>query len=640
MTSKPPDFPGGGQTFVHKQEGKEVIVLMPEPVAARRKVVRGVLLGFLAMCLVAFVLFNVLPDRPYHSRKRAKKPAQSVPMRDAPPAADGKMRMLAHFERQEWEEALKVANVLAVEGDREADFVLGWLLAEGKGAARNEAEAAAHLGRALEARVRVPQAAWKLAWLYERGLGVPRDLDFSRQLREDALAVRSANTNPDELVFLAKLWEEGRTGQLDPVQASVLYERGCQGEQAILVLQRAAAQGHTGAMERFASFHYEGKFGIAQDPRPCVALLVRAGQAGSSEAWLRLAELCDKDEELAAVAAPGSALEFRRRAVALPGAGAKAFRALGKALWHQKKGPTSEAAALLAKAWELEPTVPSVELAEGLDQGLAGLANDSLEAAKIFRLAHEPDRAKSAALRAIEQNRPGAWVEMAEACLVQGRSKGAEQVLRDGAKRGDAASSHLLGHLLAGWRAQADDYRPRPLEAFPPLLAAAEAGQRGALMDLYLLCTRFREVRSHAGWLPKVQGLVARQSPKGGTALKLAHAHMLLHPGGEPGAEPTLANRQKAHDLLAPLAIGDLQRLDPMLQRVTVELGEAWLSQALPGGDPAKARTCFRKGAALDLPEAWQSLARIYSEGLGLPKDTVRAAYCMGRGVTAEGCGE
>ena len=640
MTSKPPDSQGGGQTFVHKQEGKEIIVLMPEPVRTRRRVVRGVLLGLLALSLTAFVIFNVLPDRGPQVRKRTKKVVQFTPASPAQPPPVGKGEMLAHFGRQEWDSAFKLAQQVAGHGDREADFVLGWLLAEGKGTARNEAEAATHLGRALEERVRVPQAAWKLAWLYERGLGVPRDLDFSRQLREDALVVSSENTNPDELLFLAKLWEEGRIGQVDPVQSSVLYERGCQGEQAILVLQRATAQGHAGAMERFASFHYEGKFGMAKDPRPCVALLVRAGQAGSSEAWLRLAELCDKDEELAAAAAPGNALEFRRRAAALPGAGAKAFRALGKALWHQKKGPIPEAAALLVKAWELEPTVPAVELAEGLDQGLAGLDMDPLEAAKIFRLANEPDRAKSAALRAIEQNRPGAWVEMAEACLVQGRPKGAEQVLRDGVKRGDAASSHLLGQLLAGWRAQADDFRPRPLEAFPLLLAAAEAGQRGALMDLYLLCTRFREVRSRAGRLSKVQGLVARQSPKGGTALKLAHAHMLLHPSGEPGAEPTLANRQKAHDMLAPLAIADLQRLDPMLQRVTVELGEAWLSQALPGGDQAKARTCFRKGAALDLSEAWQGLARVYREGLGLPKDTVRAAYCMGRGVMAEGCGD
>lgn len=88
----------------------------------------------------------------------------------AGPLEDG----LEAYQEKDWLKAVQVWRPLAQAGDREAQYRLGVMYAEGKGVAPNDAEAALWFERAAEQGE--PMAQYNLGASYVEGTGVRKDM--------------------------------------------------------------------------------------------------------------------------------------------------------------------------------------------------------------------------------------------------------------------------------------------------------------------------------------------------------------------------------------------------------------------------------------------------------------------------------
>ncbi len=87
---------------------------------------------------------------------------------------DDPAEVQAAYLRGDYETVLRISRPHAEEGKPDAQFMLGFLYAEGKGVPKDAAEAVKWYRRAAETGA--PYAQHNLALMYAKGEGVPRDL--------------------------------------------------------------------------------------------------------------------------------------------------------------------------------------------------------------------------------------------------------------------------------------------------------------------------------------------------------------------------------------------------------------------------------------------------------------------------------
>jgi TPR repeat protein len=167
----------------------------------------------------------------------------------------------AHAANQQFAEAISVWRKAADKGSSSAMVELGVLYATGSGVAQDEAQARKLFERAAEAGN--PRGVTNLAAL--SGGGAPAD-----PVRARALLAKPAETNAEAQYQLGMMLAEGAGGPKDDVAARALFEK-------------AAAQGHSGALERMGAFAQSGRGG-AQDAAAAKAYYEKAAALGNADA--------------------------------------------------------------------------------------------------------------------------------------------------------------------------------------------------------------------------------------------------------------------------------------------------------------------------------------------------------------------
>jgi TPR repeat protein len=167
----------------------------------------------------------------------------------------------AYAADQQLPEAIGAWRKAADKGSSSAMVELGVLYATGAGVAQDEAQARKLFERAAEAGN--PRGVTNLAAL--SGSGAPAD-----PARARALLAKTAETNAEAQYQLGMMMADGTGGPKDDVAARALFEK-------------AAAQGHPGALERMGAFAQSGRGG-AQDSGAAKAYYEKAAALGNEDA--------------------------------------------------------------------------------------------------------------------------------------------------------------------------------------------------------------------------------------------------------------------------------------------------------------------------------------------------------------------
>ncbi|MBL0210522.1 MAG: sel1 repeat family protein [Holophagaceae bacterium] len=532
----------------------------------------------------------------------------------------------------------------------EAGYGRGWycfglMAMEGNGISKDYSAAAAAFGKALSVgNDALPESLWKLAWLYEQGLGVSKDPDFSKQLRsyalsdgEQGLQGRSGD-DVEGRKFLAGLWEEGKTGRQDLIRAADLYGRAGNHEKRLLLLARVIAEGDdeakSQALLRMARIYDDGHQGLKLDASMAFTYFQRAGSHGNSEALFEVSRCyawahgVAKNEESAFLALK-AATECKTQS-------AMAWLDLGRAYLNGTgtSKDSIEAFRCFQNAENMVPSISAGELASCLERGL-GTPPDLVKAGQLYTLANNSDEARNVLLRAMQEKKQGAALALAEANIKAGRHRSAETVLKDEAARGTPEAMALAGLLKAGLADDRNDGHEviEPIEAsveeaLPMLLSAAEKSQTRATLGLYrLLKTRIASEESTLRG--KIERAVQSAASKGDLECQLAWMDILVR-------------RADKESLTKAEGVGESLMKQPAnllakAEYVTVfaDLGLVYLKKAQNASDFLRARKWLQFGAHLDDEEAWNGLARLYDGGKALPADPNRAAYCKLRAMFA-----
>jgi TPR repeat protein len=175
----------------------------------------------------------------------------------------------AYAANQQLPDAITAYRRAADKGSTSAMVELGVALATGAGVAKDEAQARALFERAAEAGN--PRGVTNLAALSGSAAALP-DPGKAR-----ALLARAAETNPEAQYQLGMMTAEGVGGPKDDVAARALF-------------QKAAAQGHAGALERMGAFAQSGRGG-PQDSAAAKAYYQQAAALGNEDAKAALKRL-------------------------------------------------------------------------------------------------------------------------------------------------------------------------------------------------------------------------------------------------------------------------------------------------------------------------------------------------------------
>jgi TPR repeat protein len=166
----------------------------------------------------------------------------------------------AYAANQQLPEAMAAWRKAADKGSSSAMVELGVLYGTGSGVARDEAQARKLFERAAEAGN--PRGVTNLAAL---GGGAPADPARAREL-----LAKTADTNAEAQYQLGMMMAEGEGGAKDDVAARALFEK-------------AAVQGHPGALERMGAFA-EGGRGGSQDSAAAKGYYEKAAALGNEDA--------------------------------------------------------------------------------------------------------------------------------------------------------------------------------------------------------------------------------------------------------------------------------------------------------------------------------------------------------------------
>jgi len=169
-------------------------------------------------------------------------------------------------------EAIAAYRKAADKGSTSAMVELAVMLANGSGVAKDEAQARKLLERAAEAGN--PRAVANLAAL-SSNTGAQTD-----PVKARAQLSKAAETNVEAQYQLGLMIAEGEGGPKDDVSARVLFEK-------------AAAQGHAGALERMGAFARHGRGG-PKDASAAKAYYEKAALLGNEDAKAALKRVeCD-----------------------------------------------------------------------------------------------------------------------------------------------------------------------------------------------------------------------------------------------------------------------------------------------------------------------------------------------------------
>ena len=166
----------------------------------------------------------------------------------------------AYAANQQWSDAVAAYRKAADKGSTSAMVELGVLLATGSGGPKDPAAARKLLERAAEAGN--ARGVTNLAALSG---GAPSD-----PIRARALLSKSAETNSEAQYQLGLMIADGAGGPKDEVAARALFEK-------------AAAQGHAGALERMGAFAQAGRGG-PQDSGAAKKYYEQAAALGNDDA--------------------------------------------------------------------------------------------------------------------------------------------------------------------------------------------------------------------------------------------------------------------------------------------------------------------------------------------------------------------
>ena len=168
----------------------------------------------------------------------------------------------AYAANRQMPEAIGAYRKAADKGSTAAMVELGVMYATGAGVPRDEAEARKLLERAAGAGN--PRGVANLMAL-SKNAGAPAD-----PVKARALLSQAAETNAEAQFQLGMLFADGIGGPQDDVAARALFEK-------------AAAQGHAGALERMGAFAKSGRGG-PQDSSAAKAYYEKAAALGNEEA--------------------------------------------------------------------------------------------------------------------------------------------------------------------------------------------------------------------------------------------------------------------------------------------------------------------------------------------------------------------
>jgi TPR repeat protein len=175
----------------------------------------------------------------------------------------------AYAANQQLPDAIAAYRKAADKGSTSAMVELGVLLATGTGVGKDEAQARKLFERAAEAGN--PRGVTNLAALSGSSGALPDPV------RARALLVRAAETNPEAQFQLGMMTAEGIGGPKDDLAARALF-------------QKAAAQGHAGALERMGAFAQSGRGG-PQDSAAAKSYYQQAAALGNEDAKAALKRL-------------------------------------------------------------------------------------------------------------------------------------------------------------------------------------------------------------------------------------------------------------------------------------------------------------------------------------------------------------
>jgi hypothetical protein len=171
--------------------------------------------------------------------------------------------------RQDWTKAADWFRLASQRGDPQAAYALAMLMLDGKGVAKNPAEARRLLESSADA---VPQAATSL------GLMLLGDQKPEADRRAVELLRRAAHArDPEALYALAVLTRQGRGVTRDIPEAARL-------------MGEAAAERNVAAQVEYAIMLFNGE-GVAKDETAAAKMFTRAAVRGNAVAQNRLARL-------------------------------------------------------------------------------------------------------------------------------------------------------------------------------------------------------------------------------------------------------------------------------------------------------------------------------------------------------------
>jgi len=136
-----------------------------------------------------------------------------------PPEAQPRAEFKAALARKSYDEAFELARPVAESGDREAQFILGWLYYNGQGVERSEETAASWFKKAAEQNH--VSAELNLADMYEAGVGVPKSYDEA--FNWNRKAADQGNAEAQNRVGFA--YSKGLGTQRDDLQAVIWFEK-------------------------------------------------------------------------------------------------------------------------------------------------------------------------------------------------------------------------------------------------------------------------------------------------------------------------------------------------------------------------------------------------------------------------------
>ncbi len=639
----------------------------------------AVLLGlWLVQANLPWILRLAFPEDYQNLQPTAVSTPTLKPLPAPSPGAEVLLREGLDFEsKQAWTDA---ANRYKTSG--EAGMARGWhrlglLQLDGRLGPDEKANAAYSFARAFrDSSGTLLESVWKLAWTYENGLGVPKDPELSKQMRDHVLGTPATVIADSETrEFISLLWEEGKAGRRDLIKAFHLQRVSTEGqERALLILNKACKEGVAEAQFLMGNAFKIGEFGLAADPEKAFEWYEKAAEQKHPEAMLLVSESYEKGQ--GTEKNTEKAVSTLRAAVDIPAPSPRALVAWGNRLIEGRGVPQDRKGALTCfeRAESLEPQSATVQLAQCYEKGW-GTGRDAYKAGEHYFHARLFDKMKPLLLKAIQEGKPAAMLLLAEGNLGVGRAKSAESVLLEARKQGVEGADLALGKLYLSqhpeefmmdgpsdpdapqqaahhktdkraWRTgHAQEDRPgsgepfdfNPKKALPHLRMAAARGSREAI----LILARNGWAESDEAPNPAIPPLLRKAAEAGDLQATILCVQASLP---QVGKAKDLDECQRWTEQLTKLLGTPGSQLTSIQADSTIAKWGDWLLDQ-GGGKPdlLLARKAYQTGARFGSASCWGGLSVIYGSKDWSGHDPVRALYCEGRAhfinrLEGEGC--